>query len=153
MIGEVLHPDFVIRDPNSEEVQARGAQAMKGKIEHFRSAFPDLTYTVEDRVAEADTVVSRYTVRGTHRGEDPTEQGPELLVSGPSPCPNSPRCVKTEISELRTSAIFRSSVSSPTWTGGRVLQRRTPHPPRRAIPLRRDHPAGKERGPDERSKD
>jgi hypothetical protein len=105
---------------------------------------------VEDRVAEGDTVVSRYTVHGTHRGEDPTEQGPELLVSSPSPCPYSPRCVETEISELRPSEILRSSVSSPTWTGGRALQRRTPHPPRRAIPLRRDRPAGKDRRADER---
>jgi predicted ester cyclase len=32
---------------------------MKGEIRHFRSALPDLTYTVEDQVAEGDKVVSR----------------------------------------------------------------------------------------------
>ena len=35
----------------------------------FRKAFPDLTCTVEDQVAEGDKVVSRWTVRGTHQGE------------------------------------------------------------------------------------
>ncbi len=35
----------------------------------FRSAFPDLHFTVEDMIAEGDKVASRYTARGTHRGE------------------------------------------------------------------------------------
>ena len=30
---------------------------------------PDLTYTVDDQVAEDDKVVSRYTATGTHQGE------------------------------------------------------------------------------------
>jgi predicted ester cyclase len=36
---------------------------------YFRTAAPDLTYTVEDQVAEGDKVVSRYRVSGTHQGE------------------------------------------------------------------------------------
>ena len=35
----------------------------------FRNAFPDLTCTVEEQVAEGDKVVSRWTLRGTHRGD------------------------------------------------------------------------------------
>ncbi len=35
----------------------------------FRNAFPDLHFTVEDMLAEGDRVASRYTARGTHRGE------------------------------------------------------------------------------------
>ena len=42
---------------------------MKQEIEYFPNAVPDLTYTVEDQVAEGDKVVSRYTASGTHRGE------------------------------------------------------------------------------------
>ena len=42
---------------------------MKGEIEYFRNAVPDLTYTVEDQVAEGDKVVTRYTASGTHQGE------------------------------------------------------------------------------------
>ena len=35
----------------------------------FYAAFPDLTHTIEEQVAEGDVVVSRFTVRGTHQGE------------------------------------------------------------------------------------
>ena len=69
VIDEVLRSDFVCYDPNSEAGEVRGADTIKGEIEYFRNAVPDLTYTVEDQVAEGDKVVSRYTVRGTHQGE------------------------------------------------------------------------------------
>ena len=32
------------------------------------TAFPDLHFTIEDMIAEGDTVVVRYTTRGTHHG-------------------------------------------------------------------------------------
>lgn len=35
----------------------------------FRTAFPDVHFSVEDMIAEGDKVVSRYTITGTHRGE------------------------------------------------------------------------------------
>jgi steroid delta-isomerase-like uncharacterized protein len=35
----------------------------------FYAAFPDLRHSVEEQVAEGDTVVNRLLVRGTHRGE------------------------------------------------------------------------------------
>ena len=69
LVDEVLHSDFVCYDPNSESGEIRGADAIKGEIEYFRQAVPDLTYTVEDQVAEGDEVVTRWTARGTHQGE------------------------------------------------------------------------------------
>jgi predicted ester cyclase len=69
IVDEVLHPDFVCWDPNSEVGEIRGADTIKGEIEYFHNAVPDLTYTVEDQVVEGDKVVSRYTASGTHRGE------------------------------------------------------------------------------------
>jgi steroid delta-isomerase-like uncharacterized protein len=69
VIDEVLDSNFVCWDPNSESGEIRGADTIKGEIEYFRNAVPDLTYTVEDQVAEGDKVVSRYTVSGTHQGE------------------------------------------------------------------------------------
>jgi predicted ester cyclase len=69
LVDEVLHSDFVCYDPNSETGEIRGTQTIKGEIEYFHSAVPDLTFTVEDQVAEGDKVVSRYTARGTHEGE------------------------------------------------------------------------------------
>jgi predicted ester cyclase len=69
VVDEVLDADFVCYDPNSEAGEVRGADTMKQEIEWFRNAVPDLTYTVEDQVAEDDKVVSRYTATGTHQGE------------------------------------------------------------------------------------
>jgi len=69
VIDEVLDPDFVCWDPNSESGEIRGVDTIKGEIEYFHNAVPDLTYTVEDQVAEGDKVVSRYTASGTHQGE------------------------------------------------------------------------------------
>ena len=69
VVDEVLDPDFVCYDPNSETGEIRGADTIKGEIEYFRNAVPDLTYTVEDQVAEGDEVVTRYTATGTHQGE------------------------------------------------------------------------------------
>ena len=69
LVDEVLHSDFVCWDPNSESGEIRGAESIKREIEYFRSAVPDLTYTVEDQVAEGDKVVTRYSASGTHQGE------------------------------------------------------------------------------------
>ena len=69
VVDEVLDPDFVCYDPNSEAGEVRGSGTIKAEIEYFRNAVPDLTYTVEDQIAEGDKVVTRYTVSGTHQGE------------------------------------------------------------------------------------
>ncbi len=48
------------------------------------AAFPDSNMTIDDTVAEGDRVVSRFTVRGTHRGEfqgiPPT--GKQVTITG-----------------------------------------------------------------------
>src|SRR5215217_5468031 len=69
IVEEVLDPDFVCYDPNSEAGEVRGVNNIKQEIEYFRQAVPDLTYTVEDQLAEGDKVVTRYTASGTHQGE------------------------------------------------------------------------------------
>jgi steroid delta-isomerase-like uncharacterized protein len=68
-VDEVLEADFVCHDPNSETGEIRGAQSIKGEIEYFRNAVPDLFWRVEDQVAEGDKVTTRYTLGGTHQGE------------------------------------------------------------------------------------
>jgi steroid delta-isomerase-like uncharacterized protein len=69
VVDEVLHSDFVCHDPNSETGEIRGAETIKGEIEYFRNAVPDLFWRVEDQVAEGDKVTTRYTLGGTHQGE------------------------------------------------------------------------------------
>jgi predicted ester cyclase len=69
VVEEILDPAFVCYDPNSESGAVWGVDTIKQEIEWFRNAIPNLTYTVEDQVAEGDKVVSRYTATGTHQGE------------------------------------------------------------------------------------
>ncbi len=69
LVDDLLDPDFVRYDPYIEAGEVRGAQTVKDNIVWFRNAFPDLSCTVEEQVAEGDKVVSRWTLRGTHRGD------------------------------------------------------------------------------------
>ena len=66
--GKVEVIDEVL-DPNSEAGEVRAADTFKREIEYFRSAVPDLTYTIEDQIADGDMVVTRWTASGTHEGE------------------------------------------------------------------------------------
>ncbi len=51
----------------SQPVQ--GLEAAKQFDTMLRGAFPDIHFTVEDQIAETDKVVTRWTARGTHRGQ------------------------------------------------------------------------------------
>ncbi len=46
-----------------------GPEGFKQFVSVYRSAFPDLHFTIEDQIAEGDRVVVRWTTRGTHKGE------------------------------------------------------------------------------------
>jgi predicted ester cyclase len=67
VVDEVLYPDFVCYDPNSETGEVRGAETVKGEIEYFRSA--GLSFAVDAQIAEGDKVVTRLTAAGTRQGE------------------------------------------------------------------------------------
>lgn len=61
-----------------------GVEGTKAYLGMFKSAFPDTQMTVEDQIAEGDTVVTRWTATGTHSGElmgiPPT--GKQVTVTG-----------------------------------------------------------------------
>ena len=44
-------------------------EGVKGAIAYLRSAFPDLTLTIEDSIAQGDRVWARISAHGTQRGE------------------------------------------------------------------------------------
>ncbi len=46
-----------------------GFDGVKGVVSGFRAAFPDLHVTIEEVIAEGDTVAARVTARGTNSGE------------------------------------------------------------------------------------
>ena len=64
----VCHPAFVMVQ-GVVEPAPQGISGLKELIGRLRTAFPDLTATVEEQVAEGDKVVSRVTMSGTHQGE------------------------------------------------------------------------------------
>ena len=71
---EVYAVDFVGHDPTMPE-DLHGLEAAREFAATFRGAFPDLTCTIEDQVAEEDKVVSRWRASGIHEGET-EELGP-----------------------------------------------------------------------------
>jgi steroid delta-isomerase-like uncharacterized protein len=65
---EVIAPDFVYHGP-AMLPELRGREAFKQTIAAFRSAFPDLTEQVVEQFADGDRVISRFSTRGTFRGD------------------------------------------------------------------------------------
>src|SRR5215216_1466665 len=82
--AEVLFArNYVLHDPSFPR-DVYGPEGVKKYVAAYRFAFPDARFALEDQIAEGDTVVSRWTARGTHRGEflgiAPT--GEEVTVTG-----------------------------------------------------------------------
>jgi steroid delta-isomerase-like uncharacterized protein len=71
VIDELLAQDGVVHgltDADGKPVQ--GLEAFHAFHSQFRGAFPDLSITVEDAIAEGDKVVARCSVRGKHTGQE-----------------------------------------------------------------------------------
>lgn len=62
------------------------ASSYKDLISAYRKAFPDLTISAEEVVAEDNTVVMRWMLRGTHEGDLPQlpATGKQVEVGGVS---------------------------------------------------------------------
>lgn len=73
-VDEIYTSDYVLDAPvrSDGSSQARGLtqgrEQLKQRVTLFRTAFPDIHFSQDDIVGEGDTVVVRYTFRGTHRG-------------------------------------------------------------------------------------
>ena len=67
-LDELVAPDVVHHDPYDPN-GAEGLVGMKRTIQANRSAFPDMQLTVEDQIAEADKVVTRWRGEMTHSGD------------------------------------------------------------------------------------
>ena len=68
VFDEVIAPDYVLHDPSVPE-DVVGIDGIKGFASAFLGAFPDLRFSLEDRVAEGEKVVTRWTSSATHGGE------------------------------------------------------------------------------------
>lgn len=83
VIDEAVAPDLEVETPGSAE-PIRGAEGFKEYVGMLRTAFPDLSTTIEDRIVGDGAVVERYTLHGTHQGEfmEIPATGAEIELSG-----------------------------------------------------------------------
>jgi len=64
-INDLVLENFIELDPLPGQQQGR--EGLKAVLVQFRSAFPDIHWTVSEQIAEGDKVVTRFTWTGTHR--------------------------------------------------------------------------------------
>ncbi len=80
---ELFSPNYAHHDPSTPDF-GRGPESEKKRATLYRTAFPDLRLTIEDIIAEGETVTARWSCRGTHRGDlsgiAPT--GKQFTISG-----------------------------------------------------------------------
>ena len=75
VIDEIYADSYVLDAPVQTEgsVQAHGEthgrDGLKRRVTLFRTAFPDIHFSMDDLVAEGDQVVVQYTFSGTHSGQ------------------------------------------------------------------------------------
>jgi steroid delta-isomerase-like uncharacterized protein len=66
-LPEFVHEDFVEQNPVPG--QGPGRDGLRDFLALFFAAFPDLIWTVQDAVAEGDTVAAWSIWKGTHQGD------------------------------------------------------------------------------------
>ncbi len=68
VIAEVISPQFSV--PGVSGVpELKGREGFTQLLTAFRTAFPDVSLTPEEIIAEGDKVAVRWRIRGTHQGE------------------------------------------------------------------------------------
>jgi predicted SnoaL-like aldol condensation-catalyzing enzyme len=84
LADEIIAPDYRDTGPGAIPELPPGPEGSKMLVTIYRNAFPDINFTIDEQIAEGDTVVTRWTASGTHKGElagiPPT--GKSVTVSG-----------------------------------------------------------------------
>jgi predicted ester cyclase len=65
---EIIAPEYEETGPNAVPGLPPGPNGSTIHVMEYRKAFPDVTFTVDEQIAEGDTVVTRWTATGTHQG-------------------------------------------------------------------------------------
>lgn len=80
---ELFAQNYQHHDSSSPDL-GRGPESEKKRVTLYRNAFPDIRFTVEDLIAEGESVTARWSCHGTHKGElngiAPT--GKQITISG-----------------------------------------------------------------------
>ena len=84
----LFHPDYVFDEGYG--AGAPSVEAMKEAARFWHRVLPNIHFTIEDIIAEGETVVARWTARGAHQGDWEMElgtipaSGKETTTSGTS---------------------------------------------------------------------
>jgi len=65
---ELFTPNYNHHDSSTPDV-GRGPESEKKRVTLYRNAFPDMRLTIDEILAEGETVVARWSCRGTHKGD------------------------------------------------------------------------------------
>ena len=81
LLTELIAPEHVTHLPNGDHY---GPEGVRIDIDCFRTAFPDLNLAIEEMIDAGDSVVYRFTARGTHEGAfmGVPPSGEQVTVSG-----------------------------------------------------------------------
>jgi steroid delta-isomerase-like uncharacterized protein len=75
VVDEIYSDDYVLDAPVQTEGSASahgqtfGREGLKRRVTLFRTGFPDIHFSVDTVLAEAETVAVQYTFTGTHTGQ------------------------------------------------------------------------------------
>jgi predicted ester cyclase len=69
VLDEIIAPNHVNSGPGELPGVPSGPEGTKMLITVYRNAFPDLHFTIDEQIAEGNTVMTRWTAHGTHNGE------------------------------------------------------------------------------------
>ena len=67
---ELLDPGFLFHDPQSP-FPIKGPEAYKRFVRYYLDAFPDLHFTINHQLSDSQTVMTRWSCTGTHKGDLP----------------------------------------------------------------------------------
>lgn len=67
LIDELRTPEAIFHNPGMPDVI--GSEAFKQVVMMYRTAFPDLHFTIEEVIVEGNTSAARWVSGGTHHGE------------------------------------------------------------------------------------
>ena len=65
---EIFATNYVNHDPATHDF-GKGPEGVKQLVTLYRNAFPDLQFTIEHMIDADEFVTTRYTARGTHKGD------------------------------------------------------------------------------------
>ncbi|MBV9623623.1 MAG: ester cyclase [Acidobacteria bacterium] len=67
-IDELIAANYIHHDAQSPSFPS-GIEGYKQFVAYYLNAFPDVRFTIDNEVAEADMVVIRWTATGSHEGD------------------------------------------------------------------------------------